>query len=346
MHGRQLVSFIIPTHARQELLEKCILSLNSALMELTPQDLRDFDFQIIVVFNGEEVRSFNQVLSINIHTIVIDRTRPAVARNRAIQLTDSDYYYFIDDDTCVPRDFLKKTCHIIRHYPAVEIFGGPDNCYTDANFLERSLELALRSPLTTQKTRRRHTPYLNKSPEKGHERNLILCNLCVKKNIFFDKQVYFPSDYQRNEENVFLSQLEGKVKILHFSDHYIYHQRRYTLSSVFHAASKSGFYRFKMMRDGFGDRQWIFVIPAVFVWYLLITLVSLSILGISVFAYPLVVYFVMNLVTSLKVVVASRSFLYLPWVMVYQFWIVSSYGIGMNMGILKSLKDFFRWKRR
>ncbi len=315
-------------------------------MELTPQDLRDFDFQIVVVFNGEKERPFNQVLSIKIHTIVINRTSPAVARNQAIQLTDSHYYYFIDDDTCAPLGFLKKVCHIIRQYPHVEIFGGPDNCSTDVNFLERSLELALRSPLTTQKTRKRHTPYSNAGPEKGDERNLILCNLCVKKNIFFEREVYFPPDYQRNEENVFLSQLEGKVEILHFSDHYIYHQRRYALSNVYHAASKSGFYRYKMMRDGFCKSQWIFVIPSIFVFYLLMVMVLLPVLGGTILVYPLIFYFALNLLTSLRVVVAAKCFICLPWVIGYQLLIVVSYGIGMNMGILKSLKGLLGRGRR
>lgn len=346
METSQLIAFIIPTSSRPELLKKCLISIHSAFQALTSDDTKMFRFQVRIVFNGEKkTKSEIESLIVNcpsmeIKTYFVAKMPPSESRNRAVKEEKADYFYFIDDDTCLPTDFLAKVCHILKSYPQLEIFGGPDSCVPNVGFLEKSLELALRSPLTTLKTRKRHSP--KDAPfEKGDEQNLILCNLCVRQNIFFEKGIYFPEDYFRNEENVFLIKLKANQNILYFPYLYIFHERRPNLRNVYKAASCSGFYRLKMIAECKGYHQLIFLPPLFFILYLS----SLSIFLVAplslIYFFPLILYFVLNFLSSLKLSFSTRNYFLLPIVCFYQLYIILSYGIGLFKGLL-SMKYGFK----
>lgn len=339
MHKSQLITFIIPTRARPELLDKCLGSLNSALRSLGQQDLRDFNFEVIVIFNGESASEFPQYTDLSIKGLSISQQNPSEARNIAIRSKKSTYYYFIDDDTQLPADFLVKVCQIIRLHPTVSIFGGPDKCAPGVSAFEKSLEVSLQSPLTTQKTNRRHSPTEQSEIHLGNERNLILCNLCVKSNVFEDLRAYFPSDFLRNEENVFLAQLEGRVEVRFFPNLYIYHKRRHALKNVFYAASRSGYFRMKMIFAGIGKNQFVFLVPMFFLLYLAMTLALILLTPYREWLYPLYLYLVLNLITSLVGCVRNKLYLCLPIVMGYQLFIILSYAVGtMAAGYLELKK--------
>jgi GT2 family glycosyltransferase len=341
MHSPISITFIIPTHGRPELLKKCLDSINSALSCLLPQDLRDFRFEARVVFNGEVGETLCSFESLKIHTLCIDSVAPSVARNIAIKSQISDYFYFIDDDTALPSDFLQKVCEIIRNQPDADIFGGPDTCANDVGLFEKSLDSALRSPLTTSRTRKRHTPGTTSLIERGHEKNLILCNLCVKASVFYKYGAYFPEDYFRNEENVFLSRLDGDLKVLHCPQLFIFHQRRPHLRNVFYAASRSGFFRFKMISENPKVDQFLFFIPSLFVIYVSFLFSFIPVFDFfSPMTYPFYLYIILNFITSLKAGIDSKDLRCLPFIAGYQLFIVSSYGIGMLAGITVSLKQF------
>jgi glycosyltransferase involved in cell wall biosynthesis len=328
MHKSQLITFIIPTRARPELLNKCLGSLNSALSNLGQQDLRDFNFEVLVIFNGEAAVELTQFGDLTITSLSIAQQNPSEARNIAIRSKKSAYYYFIDDDTQLPADFLVKICQIFRQNPRIDVFGGPDNCTPEVSVFEKSLEIALRSPLTTQKTNRRHLPSDQQENLNGNERNLILCNLCVKERVFEELGEYFPSDFLRNEENVFLARIDGRVDIRFFPNLFIYHKRRHALKNVFYAASRSGYFRMKMILAGIGKNQFVFLVPMLFLFYLIASVSLFFITYHHELVYPLYLYAVLNLLTSMAGCARSKLFMCLPIVMGYQLFVILSYALG------------------
>jgi glycosyltransferase involved in cell wall biosynthesis len=338
MHKSQLITFIIPTRDRIELLTLCLKSLNSALTSLGQQDIRDFNFKAIVVFNGDPISEVSGLTHLEVNYLTISQHKPSEARNIAIKSASSNYFYFIDDDTQLPTDFLKKVCHIIRKNPCIDIFGGPDNCAPNVSIFERALEIALRSPLTTQKTNKRHTPKLNYEEQLGTERNLILCNLCVKGEVFKELGEYFPANYHRNEENVFLINVEGRVEIRYFPNLFIYHKRRHALSHVYYAASRSGFYRMRMMQDGLGKQQIVFLIPAFFLVYLIATAVIVPIWRLWEMLIPIYVYIFLNILTSALGSLKAKKPECFLFVCGYQLFIVLSYAMGTIGSIFVGLK--------
>lgn len=332
-HKPQTITFIIPTLGRPELLEKCLSSFYCALGALGSQELRDFSFQLKVVVNGEDSYStrYNELSSRypDLSISFVKRTTPGVARNIAVREKYSDYFYFIDDDTQLPPHFLYEVCNVIRLYPEVEIFGGPDQSNPDASIFERSLEFSLRSPLATSKTRWRHLSQEKRTPLKGNEKNLILCNLCVKGDVFYKKGGGFPEGYQRNEENVFLRAVEDHFQIIYLPYLFIFHKRRPALNNVFYSASQSGFFRYKMIKERFSSDQLIFFLPSIFILYL--ALLPLAVMaGFHVSGLiPLALYFILNIFYSLIIFIKNKNIRYFFLVSFYQLFILLSYGIGM-----------------
>lgn len=294
-----------------------------------------------MVFNGEQSETISSTEFLKVHTLFTDSVAPSVARNIAIKTQLSDYFYFVDDDTTMPTDFLLKVCNIIRSRPDADVFGGPDTCAGDVDLFEKSLDSALRSPLTTSKTRKRHTPGASSLFENGDERNLILCNLCVKGSVFYESGFYFPEDYFRNEENVFLSRLDKTIKVLHCPQLFIFHQRRSHLRNVFYAASRSGYFRFKMISEAPSFDQSLFFMPSLFILYITLIICFIPLLGLtSIFLYPFYLYLLLNFLTSLKAGLDSHDLRSLPLIMGYQLFIISSYGIGFMVGSAVWLKEF------
>jgi len=340
-HKSQTITFVIPTYGRPELLEKCLSSFYCALGALGSQELREFSFRVKVIVNGEDSYSvrYSEICSSypGLSVSSIKKTTPGVARNIAIREEYSDYFYFIDDDTQLPSHFLKEVCHIIRLYPEVDIFGGPDQSSPDASIFERSLEFSLRSPLATSKTRWRHFSQEGRTPLKGDEKNLILCNLCVKGGVFHKKGIFFPEEYQRNEENVFLRVAEDHFQIIYLPYLYIFHKRRPAISNVFYSASQSAFFRYKMIKDRFSKDQLIFILPSIFILYLsllpLAVMANLFVIGLI----PLGLYVLLNLCYSFIVFIKNKDIRYFFLVSFYQIVILLSYGIGMWKSLIKEL---------
>lgn len=273
---------------------------------------------------------------------LIKKTTPGQARNIAIRQGYADYFYFIDDDTELPNFFIKEVCQFIHSHPEVEIFGGPDQSAPAAGIKEKALEFSLRSPLATSKTRWRHLSQEKRSLLVGTEKNLILCNLCVKGAVFYHSGVFFPQGFQRNEENVFLREAELQFNIIYLPYLYIFHKRRPAIANVFYSASQSGFFRYKMLREKFSLDQLIFFLPALFILYLVLLPLILLVDFLRISLLPLLVYLLLNGCYALMIAVKNKDLRYLFLVSFYQLFILVSYGIGVGRSFLKELIHFFK----
>ena len=331
MHQKSF-TIIIPTFKRTELLGKCLFSINDARNELDQQVLDRYNFKIVVVLNGEKQKpSLNKEISIPVNYIEIAKSTPAKARNIAIQANPSDFFYFLDDDVTLPTLFFKKVIHIIETYPELEVFGGPDAPPLDANWYQKALGLALRSPLTTLKTRKRHRPKQKHQFVIGTEKNLILCNLAVRGDLFSKYQISFNENFFRNEENILLQSLDGRAKIGYFQDLYLYHHRNPSLRSVFKAASLSAYFRMQMIRNNFQIWDLVFMAPMIFMGFILIAITKKP---TSFWYIPIYIYWILNFLAALRFCFSPRRILILPLVMFYQFYVILSYGIGATKGVL------------
>jgi dolichol-phosphate mannosyltransferase len=137
---------------------------------------------------------------------------PARQRNEAVDKSTGDLLLFLDDDSEPASDLMETYLELFRRDARLAAAGGPA-VYRAGGFRERLSAALLTEPLVTGRSAARFSP---RGPSrKSDERELILCNLMVRRSAFkaaggFSERLY------PNEENLLLERLRrlGK-KILY-----------------------------------------------------------------------------------------------------------------------------------
>lgn len=144
--------------------------------------------------------------------LVARGNQPSVQRNLAVREARGEWIYFLDDDSCPdPGNLRCAARHMAR--PEVGLVGGPTVCPEDGTTLERMFQEVMGSTLAFGPSRARYRP-VGDVRETG-EKELILCNLLVRKRAFeeaggFDEALY------PNEENALMDRLSGAgVRLLY-----------------------------------------------------------------------------------------------------------------------------------
>lgn len=303
-------SIIVITHKRLPLLKQCLTSIE-----------REFSLvsEIIVAVNGPDVETQDWLKeNSKFKTIALDSMSPAMARNQALLQAQGTWCGFFDDDITLPVGYAKElTCLLTKS--DVDVVGGPDQTPPNASALEIIIGKALTSPLSTSKTRYRHTRDIAKVRE-ADESDLILCNLWMKTSILRENN--FPENYFRNEENVLLYQLHKQQrKMLWSSNLYVYHKRKSDLVSLYRAVSRSGECRIRSLLNFDSNLDLRFLLPAIFVLYLIV--LPLLFCWHPLWALGLFIYLIFDLIISISY--APTKFLALMYI---QCCIIVFYGIG------------------
>lgn len=313
-------SIVIATYKRPLLLQRCLQSIIEHQQKL--------NFDIFIVLNGEDS---DTKLLINssfpaVNLITTKSVFPGEARNLAIEKIDSEYIFFLDDDTILPFDYFKQVETIFKEQGDVDIFGGPDANYPNSTSWEKALSIALTSPLATASTRFRHGPS-GEASELG-ENKLILCNMWVKTSLFKDG-LKFDKRFFRNEENVLLYQAKEKgFKIHYFPKLFVYHKRKSNVKGLFRAVLLSGSGRLRSFFYFPKSLNIIYFIPFFFSTYIIAYLFcDLN----ALFKFPLFLYVMINLYLSWKLSKNKRTPLFIVRVSFIQFIINFSYGLGFYL---------------
>jgi dolichol-phosphate mannosyltransferase len=136
--------------------------------------------------------------------IMVARGRcPSRQRNLAVKETKGDYILFLDDDSLVTKDLLKGYLSVLERDPTVGAVGGPAESLRGSPFQDIASSI-LEEPWVMGRSASRYRA--RGKPRFTDERELILCNLCVRRQAFealggFDERLY------PNEENEFLERL-------------------------------------------------------------------------------------------------------------------------------------------
>ncbi|MBT0653775.1 glycosyltransferase family 2 protein [Geomobilimonas luticola] len=157
--------------------------------------------------------------------IVAEGSQPSAQRNRAAREARGDILYFLDDDSRTEPDFLNRAvCHYID--PAVAAVGGPSLTPDTDSLLQRSIGMALASPMGGGGMRNRYRRTGHARATGDHE--LILCNLSFRRELFLalgglDERLY------PNEENELMDRLRRRGSVLiHDPDLAVYRSQRPT----------------------------------------------------------------------------------------------------------------------
>lgn len=139
-----LFSLIIPVYNRPDEVEELLESL-------TQSDYKE-DFEIVIVEDGssikceEVVHQYDNRLSISYY--YKENSGPGDSRNYGMRKAKGDYFIIFDSDCIIPNEYLSEVDKALRaNY--VDCFGGPDRALKSFSDIQKAINFAMTSFLTT-----------------------------------------------------------------------------------------------------------------------------------------------------------------------------------------------------
>lgn len=286
---------------------------------------------------------------------------PSRQRNTAAQAAQGDILYFLDNDSLVTPTLFSR---VIKYYaesfgvqhafrtevnqhrssyrsdefrtPGLAGVGGPNLTPATDNFLQKTFGYALASPFAHFSMCARYKP--TGELRYAGEKELILCNLSVHREIFLQEGGFDESMYP-NEENEFINRLMEKgYRFLYDPDAYVYRSRRHQFLDFMKQLSHYGRGRAdQIVLEGLSLRSLIFFMPFGLLVYLLI-LAGVSLAGISAWWQypPFLLYAALGMFSAFQYAIHERN---PALAFILPIWFLGmhlSYGVGLIFGFFKA----------
>jgi hypothetical protein len=257
--------------------------------------------------------------------LVAEGSWPSRQRNRAAAEASGEILYFLDDDSLVTSDNLKLLADRFRD-PTVMVVGGPSLTPATDSSLQRGIAAALSSYMGGGGVRHRYQQ--QGKLRQVDERQLILCNLAVRRSAFmaaggFDERLY------PNEENELLDRLQQQGgKLLHDPELVVWRSQRSTLGAFCRQMFSYGRGRGEQTRiAGVGSVSPF--LPTLFLGYLL----TLPLVPYSLWRLPLALYLLLLVTTAVGTGIRRRGITTPFWLLLLVPLIHICYGAGLALGV-------------
>jgi len=139
-----LFSLIIPVYNRPDEVDELLESLSQ-------QDFNE-DFEIVIVEDGSSlkcedvVRKYDSKLTMSYY--YKDNSGPGNSRNYGMEKAKGDYFIIFDSDCIIPTNYLTEVAIALKEN-YVDCFGGPDKALDSFSNIQKAINFAMTSFLTT-----------------------------------------------------------------------------------------------------------------------------------------------------------------------------------------------------
>jgi len=261
---------------------------------------------------------------------IIKGKNPSRQRNKGIKLAKGEIILFLDNDSIIEKDYIQK---MIKKHESYDVVGGPAITLATDSFLQKSFGFVLGSYLATQKMQSKFRK-VGKA-RKATEKELILCNLSIKKKTL-DKYGLFNEKLYPNEENELLNRFQkNNVKILYDPEIVIFRSQRKNIKNFMKQIYTYGLSRMEHFKLKPNFTKPIFFMPSLFVLYL----ISLIFFKPSWYLIPLILYIALDLVFSIEISIRERKLWTILTTPLLFLILHISYGLGIFRGIFKRRKS-------
>jgi GT2 family glycosyltransferase len=263
--------------------------------------------------------------------IIVEGNNPSAQRNEGIKKSKGDILFFCDDDSVLQRDCFKKAKEIFSKDKDTGILGGPSLTPQSDNIIQKTFGATLSSIWATGPSSARYKA--KGKMRQTDEKELILCNMFVRKEVF-ENCGLFREDLYPNEENEFLNRAAKlKYKIIYSPDIYVHRSNRKNIFQFIKQCFNYGRGRAEQMRIAFNLKDLLNTIPAFFVIYI----ASLILLPPFPFKIlPFIFYLVLNLFFSIHAAKENKIFFAFPLIYFNFFILHFFYGAGFLWGFFKT----------
>lgn len=226
--------------------------------------------------------------------LLAEGSAPSQQRNLAAKEAVGDVLYFLDDDSLVTSENL-ALCSAGMTDPTVAVVGGPSISSADDSWLQQLFGHALASAFGSGSVNNRYRAH-GKARETT-DKELILCNLAVRRSVFTDLGGFNECLYP-NEENEFLERVTSAgYRLIHDPSMLVFRSQRRTLKAFICQMFNYGRGRGEqtLITSSYSVTSFI---PLFFVAYLVLSLIYIKYVLLLI---PLVLYVTTALVSSLLV---------------------------------------------
>lgn len=218
-------SFIIPVYNRpeetKELLESLVVQTNK-------------DFEVVIIEDGsnltseEVVKSFSSKL--NILYLFKENTGPGDSRNYGMNKASGDYFIILDSDCILPSNYFENAKNALKH-DFVDCFGGSDNALDSFSDVQKAINYAMTSFLTTGGIRGG-----SEKLEKFQPRSF---NMGISKKAF-EESKGFGNIHPGEDPDLTIRLWKKGFKTRLISNAFVYHKRRIDWNKFYTQVNKFG----------------------------------------------------------------------------------------------------------
>jgi len=232
--------------------------------------------------------------------LVAEGTNPSLQRNLAAQRSKGDVLYFLDDDSCVVADCLTQCAKALAD-PSIAVAGGPSLTPEENSPLQRLFGYALASPFGAGAMRNRYRAV--GQPRLTTEKELILCNLAIRRDVFLAEGGLNERLYP-NEENELLDRICASGHgLMHVPTMWVLRSQRTKLSAFARQMFSYGRGRSQQTLIA-GPRSPMSFVPLAFVLYLALLPLMYAVPFAKI---PLLAYLALDLIFTCVALVESAS---------------------------------------
>jgi glycosyltransferase involved in cell wall biosynthesis len=283
-------SIIVPVYNRPEELRELLESLS----------LQTFKnpFEMLVIEDGSTISSKAVVerfaAMLNISYYVKDNTGPGASRNFGMQKAKGDYFIFIDSDCILPPQYLKEIDEALKK-EAADCFGGPDTAHTSFSKIQKAINYAMTSFLTTGGIR-------------GHRRSAVAFqprsfNMGISKKAF-EKTGGFGKIHPGEDPELSIRLKKNEFKILFIEKAFVYHKRRISWKKFYQQLYKFGLAR-AILNQWYPETQKITYWFPILFWAGQLLAIALFFLEVKFLLYVYALFF---LAVFIEAFIKNRDF--------------------------------------
>ena len=252
-------SFIIPVFNRPNEIRELLESFSEVEFES--------DYEIVIIEDGSTEKSdtiideFSEKL--NISYFFKSNSGPGDSRNYGMQRAKGNYFIVLDSDVILPSNYLKEVDTFLKNN-FVHAFGGPDDAHKSFSDLQKAINFAMTSFLTTGGIRGG-----KKQVGKFQPRSF---NMGISKEAFEATGGYGKIHPGEDPDLTFRIWKEGFETAL-IPDAKVFHKRRISWSSFKTQVYKFGVVRPILSKWHKGTGKITFWFPTLFTLYVLLSIV-------------------------------------------------------------------------
>ncbi len=307
-------SFVIPVYNRPEEIRE--------LLESLVRQVCDISFEVVVVEDGSSLSSKEVVDEfagrLSISYFEKENSGPGASRNYGMEKAKGNYFIILDSDCVLPSNYLTEVKKSLEER-FVHCFGGPDTAHESFSPVQKAINYALTSLLTTGGIRGNKNSF-----DKFQPRSF---NMGISKELFNEVGGFgkiHPGEDPDLSFRIWKQGYESKL----IPDAYVYHKRRIDWNKFYTQVNKFGKVRPILNKWHPETAKVTYWFPTFFCLAFLVSVI-LYFLNIRLPIILVASYFVLILIDSL---VKNKSLL----VAVLSIVAVIIQFVGYGLGFLKS----------